>query len=65
MTVILNPQNKRGTASFVASLVKNANTIFVLLSPHVWPLPFSSCFRHPGNVQYTFLKVVSEAEIIC
>lgn len=34
MTVILNPQNKRGIASFVASLVKNANTIFVLLSPH-------------------------------
>lgn len=30
------------------------------LSPHVWPLSFSSFFRHSGILKYTFLKDGSE-----
>lgn len=52
--VILNPQNKTGTASFIASLVKNA--CIILYSVISCMAPFSSCFRHPGMFNILSLK---------
>lgn len=52
--VILKPQNKRGTASFIASLVKTACTILVLC--HLMYGPFFFLFQASWYIQYTFLK---------
>lgn len=52
--IILNPQNKTGTASFVACLVKNACTVFVLYH-HMYG-PFLFLFQASWYVQYSFLK---------